>query len=212
MIHKFSIILLSSIFAVNAYGADHTPHHTEKQSTETSHKGDCCDDHKEHHHEHHHDHIIQHKTLTLKNPVFRALKGAKNGSAYLEITQNAGNDDVLLSASAGTFSKTVEIHDHIKDPETGAKKMVEVPFLTIPGTESDCSWWNCWYKEKKVHPICLMKGGKHIMLMDIDSSLVNQESILITLTFKNAGPVSVEFKKESINTCDHPCDCAHHQH
>lgn len=68
-------------------------------------------------------------TLEISNSTFRALKGAVNGSAYLAIKQTADTGDKLIGASCSAAER-MEIHDHITDHVTKAKKMVEIKSIT----------------------------------------------------------------------------------
>ncbi len=148
-----------------------------------------------------------HGTLELSGMTFRALKGAKNGSAYLTITQTADDSDKLIGANCA-FADHVEIHDHIVDPVTKAKKMVEIGSLIIPGTHSDCSFLTCWF-EAKPHPVALKKGGKHLMLMTLKPDATTVDTIEIELTFEKAGKVTVIFKAENKEKSG---GCCHEDH
>ena len=135
-----------------------------------------------------------HGTLELSEMTFRALNGAKNGSAYLTITETSETGDKLIGAACA-FADHVEIHDHITDPLTKAKKMVEIGTLEIPGTKSECSFLTCWFKAEK-HSVSLKKGGKHLMLMELKPNAIDQKTMDIELTFEKAGKVTVTFKPE----------------
>ncbi len=145
-----------------------------------------------------------HGTLELSGMTFRALKGAKNGSAYLTITQTADDSDKLIGANCA-FADHVEIHDHIAIPATKAKRMVEIGSLVIPGTHSNCSFLTCWF-EAKPHPVSLKKGGKHLMLMTLKPDATMVDTMEIELIFEKAGKVTVIFRaenKEKGGSCCH---------
>jgi copper(I)-binding protein len=146
-------------------------------------------------------------TLEIANATFRALKGAVNGSAYLTITQTADAGDTLIGASC-TASERMEIHDHIVDPSTQAKKMVEIKTINIPGKKENCSFFTCWFAQPK--PVSFVKGGKHIMLMGLKPGASDLKDIDITLVFEKAGEVVVTFKAEdTLNGAAAACD--HHK-
>lgn len=152
---------------------------------------------------------ITHGTLVFENPVFRALKGAQNGSVYFNITQKGKENDRLLSASCA-FSKTVEIHNHIMDDTLKIKKMVQMPHLDIPGTHSDCWFLTCPFTAKE-KPVELKKGGLHLMLMELTPQIHDQNEIELTLNFEKAGTITIACQAESKTNTSHECDCPHHK-
>jgi copper(I)-binding protein len=147
-------------------------------------------------------------TIELSNKTFRALKGAVNGSAYLTITQMGDTSDKLISARCGA-SERMEIHDHIVDPSTKAKKMVEIKSIDIPSKKDGCWLFTCWFAKPK--PVEFVKGGKHLMLMGLKPGSSELKDIEIKLVFEKAGEVSAKFKAESV---DGKADtvCEHHKH
>ncbi|MES2608532.1 MAG: copper chaperone PCu(A)C [Pseudomonadota bacterium] len=147
-------------------------------------------------------------TLELSNRTFRALKGAVNGSAYLTIKQTADTADKLISVSCAAAER-MEIHDHIVDHVTNAKKMVEIKSIDIPGKKDGCGLFTCWFAKPK--PVEFVKGGKHLMLMGLKPGSSDLKEVEIKLVFEKAGEVTVKFKAEgadgSVNT-----GCEHHKH
>ncbi len=132
-------------------------------------------------------------TLHIRNPIFRALKGAANGSAYLTITQTGLVSDKLIGATCEACDH-VEIHDHINDPATNSKKMVEIKSIEIPSKNKGCWFLTCWFAMPK--PVEFKKGGKHLMLMGIKPKASEEKEINIKLIFEKSGEVTVSFKPE----------------
>ncbi len=151
-------------------------------------------------------------TLEIAKPVFRALKGAANGSAYLSILQTGDTADKLIRASCDACER-MEIHDHITDRATNAKKMVEVKDITIPGSKDHCNFITCFFTQPK--PIEFVKGGKHLMLMNLKPGASDLKEVDIKLTFEKAGDVVVKFNAENLDGTPHKgCNgcCEHHKH
>ena len=147
-------------------------------------------------------------TIELSNRTFRALKGAVNGSAYLTIKQMADAGDKLIAASCAAAER-VEIHDHIVDPVTKAKKMVEIKSIDIPGKKDDCSFFTCWFAKAK--SVEFIKGGKHLMLMGLKPGAPDLKEVEIKLVFEKAGEVVVKFNAEAADGKAH-AGCEHHKH
>ncbi len=149
-------------------------------------------------------------TLEIANSTFRALKGAVNGSAYLTITQTGDVGDTLLSAHCDA-SERMEIHDHITDPLTKAKKMVEIKSLDIPGKKDGCWFFTCWFA--KAEPVEFVKGGKHLMLMGLKPGASELKEVDVKLVFEKAGEITVKFKAENADgTSAASSTCEHHKH
>lgn len=153
---------------------------------------------------------VEVKGVRVENYSARILKGSKNGSAYMTLTQSGKDADTLFSASS-PISETVELHDHIHDKETKVMKMVKVDEMNIPGTHSNCSFLTCWFKAKE-SPVVLKKGGMHIMFMNLKPEAYEAKMIPLTLKFKNAGEVTLELPLESILPHQHDEHCPHHKH
>ncbi len=152
-------------------------------------------------------------TIRIENPIFRALHGAKNGSAYMTVTQTGGTDDKLIGATSN-ISETVELHDHIEDPNTKSKNMVTISSVDIPGTHKNCNFFTCWFKAKEV-PIEFKKGGLHVMFMGIKPEAATMKTVDVNLIFEKSGPVKVTFVHENFaptsNDTHKNCTCEHSQ-
>jgi len=96
-----------------------------------------------------------------------------NTAAYLTITNSSNQPDKLLKVDSED-ANVVELHTNIE--EDGVMKMRPVASIEI-GTD----------------PVELKPGGLHIMLMGLKSSFQGKDSILLTLFFEKAGPITLDF-------------------
>jgi copper(I)-binding protein len=105
---------------------------------------------------------------------------AKNGAAYLAVSNAGSEADRLLGARSGVAAR-VELHTHAND--NGVMRMrpldggIEVP---AGGTAA------------------LAPGGDHIMLMDLKAPLAEGDSFPLTLVFERAGEITVDVKVKGI--------------
>lgn len=97
---------------------------------------------------------------------------AKAGAAYIGVQNTGAHDDVLVSATS-PVAKRVEIHTH--KHENGVMKMRPAGDVTVSAG----------------HGIAMEPGGLHVMLMGLKKPLKEGEHFPVTLTFKNAGDVTV---------------------
>ncbi|WP_149140942.1 copper chaperone PCu(A)C [Gemmobacter caeruleus] len=100
---------------------------------------------------------------------------AKSGAAFMVIENQSDADDRLISAASDVAAK-VELHTHKQDAN-GVMQMVEVPEgFAIPARSSHA----------------LARGGDHVMLLGLNRALVQDEKVMLTLTFEKAGVMQVE--------------------
>jgi copper(I)-binding protein len=113
-----------------------------------------------------------------------------NGAAYMVITNGGAEDDALLGVSAD-FAERAEVHETFT---TSADDMGEdmgdiggmeggemmgmrpVESITIPAGGS----------------VTLEPGGYHVMLLGVQQVFDEGDTVTLTLTFQNAGEVTVE--------------------
>ena len=96
-------------------------------------------------------------------------------AGYLQITNTTGQTQTLVSASA-PFAKRAEIH-YMKH-DSGVMKMYEIEReLAIPDRLT----------------VALMPKGRHLMFMDLDRQLKEDDIFLVTLEFVPCGRVTVPF-------------------
>lgn len=121
--------------------------------------------------------------LTIDHPWARASIGnAPNSAGYMVIKNDGSSSDTLESASSPVAAKT-ELHTHIK--EGNIMKMRPVTEgVSVPANA-----------ETKFQP-----GGLHVMLMGLKQKLGEGDIFPVTLKFRKAGEVTVEFKVEKPKT------------
>ena len=99
---------------------------------------------------------------------------AKSGAAFLVI-QNTGHTDDQLIAASSNIAKRVELHTHVETSE-GIMRMMHVEEgFTVPAQGF----------------VQLERGGKHVMLMGLNQAMVDGSAFSVTLTFRDAGDVTV---------------------
>ena len=100
---------------------------------------------------------------------------AMAGAAYMEITNQSGQDDVLVAVNTDA-SAMAELHTHIESGD-GVMMMRQIE-NGIPLAQGETA--------------ILKRGGDHVMLMGLNGALKAGAVIQITLTFENAGDVTVD--------------------
>jgi periplasmic copper chaperone A len=113
-------------------------------------------------------------SITVEQPWARATPaGAKTGAIYMTLDNKSGTADRLTGASSDVADK-LQIHE--MKVENGVMQMREVPGgLPIPAGGS----------------VVLKPGSYHVMLIGLKKQLTAGEKIPLTLTFENAGNISV---------------------
>lgn len=125
-------------------------------------------------------HDYTHGDLTLYHPWTRATApGAPVGGGFVIVRNDGDKADALLGGEAD-FATRVEIHQSVTDD--GLMKMRKLESgLEIPAGET----------------VTLQPGGYHIMIVGLSQRLVEGEQVPVTLNFREAGPVTVEFKVQA---------------
>jgi hypothetical protein len=115
-------------------------------------------------------------TIKIEDAYARASgANAMAGAAFMLLVNPTDQDDRLVSATSDV-SKRVELHTHV-DAGDGVMKMVEVEEgFPIPAGET----------------YVLERGGDHVMFMGLNRPLNQGDMVEVTLTFENAGDVTVE--------------------
>ncbi len=118
--------------------------------------------------------------ITIDHPWARATAGqAPNGAAYMSLTNDGTGSDYLIAA-AGEVAERVELHQHsMKDGVMQMRKVEEVEIA--PGD-----------------PTVLEPGGLHVMLIGLKAPLKEGEAFPLTLTFREAGEVTVNVTVDSV--------------
>lgn len=111
--------------------------------------------------------------IAVQGAFARATPGAaKNGGAFMTITNKGKDADRLVAASSGV-AKIAELHTHIKDGDV--MKMRPVGQIDVPAGQT----------------VTLQPGGLHVMLMELGQPLKEGGTFPLTLKFEKAGEVEV---------------------
>lgn len=101
------------------------------------------------------------------------LPNAPVAGGFMTISNNGGTDDRLIAASSD-ISNRVEIHEMAM--ENDVMKMRELPDgLPIPAGET----------------VDLKPGGYHVMFMELNTALIQGETVTVTLEFEQAGSTTI---------------------
>lgn len=112
--------------------------------------------------------------IKIDHPWSRAtVAGIPNGVAYFGLENKGDAADRLVSASS-PVAKSAELHNHVMEGEVA--RMRHVDAIEIPAGGSEV----------------LKPGGLHVMLMGLNEPLQEGQMFPLTLTFENAGDVTVE--------------------
>ena len=126
------------------------------------------------------DHGYAVNILEIRHPWARPLPPtAKNGAAFLTITNQGNQDDHLVGAYT-EIADSVEVHHHVH--ENGMMKMRKLEALAIPPGKT----------------VVFESGGLHLMLMGLNKPLTEGESFNLELIFEIAGRIAVTVDIESL--------------
>ncbi len=100
---------------------------------------------------------------------------AMAGAAYMAITNQSGQDDVLIAAKTDA-SAMAELHTHIEDGD-GIMMMRQIEGgIQLAAGET----------------VVMKRGGDHVMLMGLNGALDAGQTVTLTLTFEKAGEIVVD--------------------
>ncbi len=130
-------------------------------------------------------HDFKLKDLTIDHPWARATAGqAPNGAAYMTFTNDGKTADYLVGA-ASDVAKRVELHQHLMND--GVMQMRQVKEVQVaPGD-----------------PTVMEPGGLHVMLIGLKAPLKEGAHFPLTLTFKEAGEITVTVAVGSVGAMSH---------
>ena len=130
-------------------------------------------------------HDFKLKDLTVDHPWARATAGqAPNGAAYMTLTNDGTTADYLVGAASDVAAR-VELHQHLMND--GVMQMRQVKAIQVsPGD-----------------PTVMEPGGLHVMLIGLKAPLKEGESFPLTLTFKEAGEITVTINVEAVGAMTH---------
>ncbi len=119
--------------------------------------------------------------LMVKDPYARSARpNAPTGAAFMML-QNHTDQDLKLIGVRSDVAKRVELHTHI-DMGDGIMQMRQIEGgIAIPAGESHM----------------MKRGGDHVMLMGLNQSLVDGETIIVIFEFENAKDMTVEIPIDS---------------
>ena len=114
--------------------------------------------------------------IRIIKPWSRPLPAvARNGAAYMTLTNQGGAPDRLVAVSTPR-ARVAELHNHTM--EGGVMKMRPVDAIELaPGAS-----------------VTLEPGGLHIMMMDLREPLVEGGAFPLTLEFEQGGRIEVEVR------------------
>jgi copper(I)-binding protein len=114
--------------------------------------------------------------IMVIDPYARAASPvAKAGAAFMTLHNTGPEDDRLIAATTNA-SKIAQLHTHI-DAGDGIMKMTHV---------------HEGFEIKAGEKLMLERGGNHVMMMGLTDSLDQDEVISVTLTFENAGDITID--------------------
>lgn len=102
-----------------------------------------------------------------------SLGQAPNSAAYMTIMTHGDSPDKLIAATT-PIADRAELHNHIL--EDGVAKMRQVETIDVTPSE----------------PVTLEPGGLHVMLMGLKEEMEAGATLPLTLTFEQAGDVTLE--------------------
>lgn len=110
--------------------------------------------------------------IAILQPFARATP-AKVGGVFLTIRNTGASADKLVKAES-PVAASVELHTHVKDGD--AMRMRPVENVPVPANGQ----------------VALEPGGYHIMMIGLKQALKEGDSVPLTLTFEQAGKVTLQ--------------------
>jgi len=119
--------------------------------------------------------------IEIVEPWTRATApGAPNGAGFIRLTNAGSVDDRLVAAEASGVGR-VELHTMTM--EDGVMQMRRLDDgIALPAGET----------------VELAPGGLHLMFMGLEAPFVEGEAVEVTLTFENAGSVTLDLPVGSV--------------
>jgi periplasmic copper chaperone A len=112
--------------------------------------------------------------LSMINAKVKKPIDGRPTAGYLTIENGGPTTETITAVSSPDFGR-VELHDHVK--EGAMMKMVKLETAEVAGNSQ----------------LQFSPGGKHLMLFDAKRELNNGDSVKITFTFTNSGPIETNF-------------------
>jgi periplasmic copper chaperone A len=131
--------------------------------------------------------------IQVVQPFARATP-AKVGGVFLTLKNAGSSADKLMKASS-PVADSVELHTHIKDGD--AMRMRAVENIPVPANGQTA----------------LEPGGYHIMLIGLKQALKEGQSFPLSLTFENAGTLTLQVPVQKAGSSGMPASGGHeHKH
>lgn len=114
--------------------------------------------------------------ITIEDPYARASTMMSKSGAIFMVIHNSGDADDRVVAAKVDVADKAELHTH-KEDANGVMRMMEVEegFVVPAGG---------------MH--ALKRGGDHVMMLGLTTSLEQGDVVSLTLTLENAGDITVE--------------------
>ncbi len=121
-------------------------------------------------------------TILVHDPYIRATSAkAKSAAAFMTLENTGTRDDRLIGVGSD-IAKRVELHTHAENAEGVMRMMMIQGGVALPAGARHS----------------LQRGGDHVMFMGLDRGLAQGEVISLTLTFENAGEVTLEVPVDNL--------------
>jgi len=125
------------------------------------------------------------QTININDAWARVSAKGSNSAAYFKIINNSSKNDTLISAESNS-AEVVEIHETFK--ENNKMGMRAVKFVEIPAKSE----------------VNFKPGGLHIMLINLNRNLKNNDTINLVLKFKLSKEIKMKVPvKDAMNTMKH---------
>jgi len=125
------------------------------------------------------------QTINIKDAWARVSAKGSNSATYFKIINNSSKNDTLISAESNS-AEVVEIHETFK--ENNKMGMRAVKFVEIPAKSE----------------VNFKPGGLHIMLINLNRNLKNNDTINLVLKFKLSKEIKMKVPvKDAMNTMKH---------
>jgi len=117
--------------------------------------------------EHHAMHHVDHTELKITDAYARAASPSAKAGAIFFVIENGTDEMVHLIAAKADIANRVELHTHTENAQ-GVMEMGEI---------------EGGIKTEAKHKVKLKRGGLHVMLMGLNTSLVSGETFPLELIF-----------------------------
>ncbi|MFY0693262.1 MAG: copper chaperone PCu(A)C [Paracoccaceae bacterium] len=129
---------------------------------------------------------IAEAVISVEKPWARASIGTKRPSAAYMILENSGDTAVKLIGASSAVSGMTEIHKTEMDANGVARMMPAGDIEILPGAS-----------------VTLKKGGLHIMLMKLNTALIEGETVDVTLNFDDGSETTVTMPIKAMGATGH---------